>query len=33
VGGGLIYTLKEAEDLLLQGLDAVSIGNPQMWIS
>jgi len=33
VGGGLIYTLKEAEDLLSQGLDAVSISNPQMWIS
>jgi glycerol uptake operon antiterminator len=33
VGGGLIWTLKEAEDLLAQGLDAVSINNPQMWIS
>ena len=33
VGGGLIWTLKEAEDLLAQGLDAVSISNPQMWIS
>ena len=33
VGGGLIWTLKEAEDLLSQGLDAVSISNPQMWIS
>jgi glycerol uptake operon antiterminator len=32
VGGGLIWTLKEAEDLLSQGLDAVSISNPQMWI-
>jgi glycerol uptake operon antiterminator len=32
VGGGLIWTMKEAEDLLLQGLDAVSISNPQMWI-
>jgi glycerol uptake operon antiterminator len=33
VGGGLIWTMKEAEDLLSQGLDAVSISNPQMWIS
>ena len=33
VGGGLIWTMKEAEDLLAQGLDAVSISNPQMWIS
>jgi glycerol uptake operon antiterminator len=33
VGGGLIWTLKEAEDLLLQGLDAVSVSDPQMWIS
>jgi glycerol uptake operon antiterminator len=32
VGGGLIWSLKEAEDLLSQGLDAVSISNPQMWI-
>jgi glycerol uptake operon antiterminator len=32
VGGGLIWTLKEAEDLLSQGLDAVSISNPQMWL-
>ncbi len=32
VGGGLIWTLKEAEDLLAQGLDAVSISNPEMWI-
>ncbi len=32
-GGGLIWNLKEAEDLLLQGLDAVSISNPEMWIS
>jgi glycerol uptake operon antiterminator len=32
VGGGLIWTLKEAEDLLTQGLDAVSISNPEMWI-
>jgi len=33
VGGGLIWTLKEAEDLLLQGLDAVSVSDPQLWIS
>ena len=33
VGGGLIWTMKEAEDLLTQGLDAVSISNPEMWIS
>jgi len=32
VGGGLIWTMKEAEDLLAQGLDAVSISNPQMWV-
>lgn len=32
-GGGLIGTLKEVEDLLLQGLAAVSIGNPEMWIA
>jgi glycerol uptake operon antiterminator len=32
VGGGLIQTLKEVEDLLAQGLSAVSSSNPQMWI-
>lgn len=32
VGGGLIQTMKEVEDLLAQGLDGVSIGNPAMWI-
>jgi glycerol uptake operon antiterminator len=32
VGGGLIQTLKEVEDLLSQGLSAVSSSNPQMWI-
>ena len=32
VGGGLIETLKEVEDLLAQGLSAVSSSNPQMWI-
>jgi glycerol uptake operon antiterminator len=31
-GGGLIDTMKEVEELLLQGLVAVSIGNPEMWI-
>ena len=32
VGGGLIQTMREAEDLLAQGLSAVSSSNPQMWI-
>lgn len=32
VGGGLIQTMKEVEDLLAQGLSAVSCSNPQMWI-
>jgi glycerol uptake operon antiterminator len=32
VGGGLIQTMKEAEELLAQGLSAVSISNPLMWI-
>lgn len=32
VGGGLIQTMKEVEDLLAQGLSAVSTSNPQMWI-
>jgi len=32
VGGGLVLTLKEAEELLSRGLDAVSISNPEMWI-
>ena len=32
VGGGLVLSLKEAEELLLRGLDAVSISNPEMWI-
>jgi glycerol-3-phosphate responsive antiterminator len=32
VGGGLIQNMKEAEELLAQGLSAVSISNPQMWI-
>jgi glycerol uptake operon antiterminator len=33
MGGGLISTMKELEELLLRGLDAVSIGDPQMWIT
>ena len=32
VGGGLIQTLKEVEELLAQGVSAVSSSNPQMWI-
>src|SRR6202046_2454227 len=32
VGGGLIETMKEVEELLAQGLSAVSTSNPQMWI-
>jgi glycerol uptake operon antiterminator len=32
VGGGLIQTMKEIEELLAQGLSAVSTSNPQMWI-
>jgi glycerol uptake operon antiterminator len=32
VGGGLIETMKEVEDLLKQGLSAVSTSNPVMWI-
>jgi glycerol uptake operon antiterminator len=32
VGGGLISNMKEVEDLLAQGLDAVSISDPHMWI-
>ena len=32
VGGGLIETLKEAEELLAHGLSAVSSSNPEMWI-
>ena len=33
VGCGLIQTLKEVEELLAQGLSAVSTSNPHMWIS
>jgi glycerol uptake operon antiterminator len=32
VGGGLIETLKEVEELLAQGLSSVSTSNTQMWI-
>jgi glycerol uptake operon antiterminator len=32
VGGGLIQTMKEVEELLAQGLSSVSTSNPQMWI-
>jgi glycerol uptake operon antiterminator len=32
VGGGLIETLKEVEELLAQGLSSVSTSNQQMWI-
>jgi glycerol uptake operon antiterminator len=32
VGGGLLRTMKEVEELLSQGISAVSISNPQMWI-
>ena len=33
VGGGLVQTMKEVEDLLSQGISAVSTSDPQMWIS
>jgi glycerol uptake operon antiterminator len=32
VGGGLIQTIKEVEALLEQGLSAVSVSDPQMWL-
>lgn len=32
VGGGLIQTMKEVEDLLAAGLSAVSTSKPEMWI-
>jgi glycerol uptake operon antiterminator len=32
VGGGLISSLREVEDLLAQGLLAVSVSDPQLWI-
>ncbi len=31
VGGGLIADLQEADQLIRQGLDAVSTGNPALW--
>lgn len=33
VGGGLISSMREAEDLLHQGLAAVSVSDPQLWIA
>lgn len=33
VGGGLITTLREAQDLLAQGLAAVSTSSPDLWIA
>ena len=32
VGGGLIQTMKEVEELLAQGLSAVSVSRPEMWL-
>jgi glycerol uptake operon antiterminator len=32
VGGGLIQTMKEVEELLAAGLSAVSTSKPEMWI-
>jgi glycerol uptake operon antiterminator len=32
VGGGLIQNMKEVEELLAQGLSAVSTSHPEMWI-
>jgi glycerol uptake operon antiterminator len=32
VGGGLIETMKEVEELLAAGLSAVSVSKPEMWI-
>jgi glycerol uptake operon antiterminator len=32
VGGGLIETMKEVEELLTQGLSAISTSKPEMWI-
>lgn len=31
IAGGLITNLKEAEEIIRSGIDAVSIGNPEMW--
>lgn len=33
VGGGLISSLREVEDLLGAGLTAVSVGDPKLWIA
>lgn len=33
VGGGLVSSMREVEDLLAQGLSAVSISDPQLWIA
>ncbi len=33
VGGGLVTTLREAQDLLNQGVTAVSVSSPDLWIS
>lgn len=33
VGGGLVTSLREAQDLLSQGVTAISASNPEMWIS
>ena len=32
IGGGLIDTVKEIEDLLAAGIRSVSISNPQLWL-
>jgi len=32
VGGGLVQTMKEVEELLGLGLSAVSTSNPEMWV-
>ncbi len=32
IGGGLIETVKEIEELLAAGIQSVSVSNPQMWL-
>jgi glycerol uptake operon antiterminator len=32
VGGGLIQSMREIEELLAQGLTSVSVSNTQFWI-
>ncbi len=32
IGGGLIETVKEIEDLLAAGIQSVSVSNPQLWL-